>query len=374
MNLFSKLTFFVLVCTAIIYPNQEAEAQDPRFSQYYAAPMRINPAMVGVMDGSWRVGVNYRTQWSAVLGKAYKTFGAMGDVRIPVFKDDFVGVGIGAMTDVSGVGNYNTTDVNLGFSYRKKLSQKSRYIRNSSVSYLVAGAQIGFGQRAIKWDNLTYSTQWVGETGTYNTQIYSGENPNVRTSRMYFDASAGLMWYGTFGRRRSVYAGAGVYHLNRPDISLFNRPAKDSLGNSLGSGVENLYMRWVLQAGGEVLVGGRNSSISLLPGVVTMFQGPSTEINAGLGVRYKAPKYDDFAFRLSVWTRLANDFSGSIGSDALIFIVGLDYLNFQFGISYDVNISALRAASSGRGAMEFSLIYTNPGDAKRRDGCPSFNF
>lgn len=374
MKLFYRRLFFALILAVIANFSQEIKAQDFRFSQYYAAPLRINPAMAGIIDGSWRVGLNYRSQWGAILNKAYKSFGVMADTRLPVFRDDFVGLSFGAMTDISGRGGYNTTDVNLGFSYHKKLSQGSRYTNNSGASYLVAGAQFGFGQRALKWSNLTYSTQWVGETGTYDPSLYSGENPNVRSSRIYVDASAGMMWYGTFGRRRSAYAGIATYHLNRPDISLFNRPAKDSLGNPIGSAVERLYMRWVLQAGGEILIGGRNSALSLLPGWVTMFQGPSTEVSTGLGICYKAPKYDAFALRFSIWNRLSNNLTGNMSSDALIFIVGLDYSNLQLRISYDANVSALRAISNGRGAMEFSLIYTNPSDTKHQRGCPSFNF
>ena len=40
-------------------------AQDPRFSQYFASPMTLNPALTGNIDGSLRVAVNFRQQWWA---------------------------------------------------------------------------------------------------------------------------------------------------------------------------------------------------------------------------------------------------------------------------------------------------------------------
>src|SRR5690606_22982360 len=90
-------------------------------------------------------------------------------------------------------------------------------------------------------------------------------------------------------------------------ISLFARPVQDTSGSSFGVPVEKIPMRFVTHAGGEILVGGRGSSVSLIPGVVAMFQKPSTEINFGLSVKYQQPKYDDFALRLGVWNRLVTN-------------------------------------------------------------------
>ena len=41
-------------------------AQDIHFSQYYSAPLTINPALTGGFAGDYRAGVNYRTQWGSV--------------------------------------------------------------------------------------------------------------------------------------------------------------------------------------------------------------------------------------------------------------------------------------------------------------------
>ena len=41
--------------------------------------------------------------------------------------------------------------------------------------------------------------------------------------------------------------------------------------------------------------------------------------------------------------------------DALILFAGLDYKNARLGISYDVNLSPLKAASQYQGGMEISL-------------------
>ena len=46
--------------------------------------------------------------------------------------------------------------------------------------------------------------------------------------------------------------------------------------------------------------------------------------------------------------------------DAIIPSVLFEIGSYAIGIGYDVNISQLRAATSSRGGMEFSIRYINP--------------
>ncbi len=376
MKIFQKLSLSLAFCVTAV---GSALAQDARFSQYYAAPMRLNPAMTGVFEGNWRVGANYRTQYGSILGNAYNTYSVNGEGKFSVGSQDYVAVGLSATADAAGSAAYKQTDMFVSASYLKRLSKtRRRYGRNRSESFLAAGAQVGFGQRGVNWANLTYSTQYVVDDNTYNQGMYSGESNNARANRIYPDMSAGLLWYGTFGRRRSVYVGGAVYHVNRPNISLFNDAARDTSGRIVGT-TERLYMRWVGHAGGEVLLGGDGSSISLLPGMAIMAQGPSLEVNAGLSLRYQGAKFDDFAFRLGVWNRLSNRANRAVaadaaklGTDAVVLMLGIDYRGLQMGFSYDATLSSLQQQVNGQGSMEFSVIYTHDGDLKRGQGCPTF--
>jgi len=379
MKLFSKHLFFGACIAALFLGIQDAKAQDQRYSQYYAAPARMNPALAGVFDGAFRLGLNYRTQWGANMNKAYNSASFTADGRTPIFKDDFLGFGFNAMYDRAGMAGYSVTELGFDVNYQKKLYQGRGALGKQYTQFLVAGGHVGLGQRAVNWEKLTYSEQWDPETvGYYNTNFSSGENMlAVRQNRLYPEFHAGLMWYGTFGKRRSAYGGASISHLNRPDVSLFWRAPVDTSGNSFGGPIERLPMRFTIHGGGEILLGGRGGSLSLLPGAVMMFQGPSTEINFGLSMKYQAQQYDDFAFRFGVWTRIANQFvtitDATIGMDAVIVHVGLDFNQLQFGFSYDATLSKLMAINNTRGSFEFSLFYIFPGDAKRQQGCPSFN-
>ncbi len=94
-----KKSLFVFLCIAVFQLN--SLAQDPGFSQFYASPLTLNPALTGKFDGLYRVAGNYRDQWPAV-NKAFITSTAsldMGILRNRLNSGDTWGIGIMAMTD-----------------------------------------------------------------------------------------------------------------------------------------------------------------------------------------------------------------------------------------------------------------------------------
>ncbi|HXP51312.1 MAG TPA: type IX secretion system membrane protein PorP/SprF, partial [Bacteroidia bacterium] len=42
--------------------------QDVHFSQFYESPLTLNPALCGVFNGQIFAEVNYRSQWTSVMG------------------------------------------------------------------------------------------------------------------------------------------------------------------------------------------------------------------------------------------------------------------------------------------------------------------
>src|ERR1041385_4230493 len=55
-----KDKFLVLV---VITLTTNVCAQDPSFSQFFASPLNVNPALTGDIGTKWRVISNYRNQW-----------------------------------------------------------------------------------------------------------------------------------------------------------------------------------------------------------------------------------------------------------------------------------------------------------------------
>ena len=55
-------------------------AQDLHFSQFMNSPLVTNPANTGFMpEGDYRLGINYRNQWSSIMAVPYKTMSAFAD-------------------------------------------------------------------------------------------------------------------------------------------------------------------------------------------------------------------------------------------------------------------------------------------------------
>src|SRR5436189_5128484 len=97
-----------MVLTLISY------SQDLHFAQFFNSPLTTNPANTGfIPDGDYRLGMNYRNQWSAIMAVPYKTMSAFGDVQVMQNSDytGWMGLGGVILHDVSGSGNITSTNV-----------------------------------------------------------------------------------------------------------------------------------------------------------------------------------------------------------------------------------------------------------------------
>ena len=58
-----KIILTLAICVTLV---SAATAQDPNFSQFFASPLTLNPALTGKFDGVVRVAGNYRNQWPTI--------------------------------------------------------------------------------------------------------------------------------------------------------------------------------------------------------------------------------------------------------------------------------------------------------------------
>ncbi|HWC54182.1 MAG TPA: type IX secretion system membrane protein PorP/SprF, partial [Chitinophagaceae bacterium] len=73
-----KLIVTLILCEALV---SASNAQDPNFSQFFASPLTLNPALTGKFDGVYRVAGNYRNQWPTI-NNAFTTATASIDFGI----------------------------------------------------------------------------------------------------------------------------------------------------------------------------------------------------------------------------------------------------------------------------------------------------
>lgn len=337
MNKINSYVTFILV-TVIA---GTTVSQDIHFSQFYRTPLLINPALTGTFTGNHRAFINYRNQWKSV-GTPYKTFAVAYDM--PFYKNKwdggFLGAGLSFFNDKAGTSNFSTTQINLSLS---------GIVLINSQQKISAGIQGGLTQMSIDYTNVKWGNQFV--KGSYDPNEPPRE-PNLNNKPSYYgDINAGLSWrYAktetniSSKDQMSATAGISLFHINRPKQNLFSTQ------------IERLYTKLVIHGSANIGLKGLNSFF--VPSLIFYKQGKTYEFTAGALIRYRIKEE-------SRYTGLVKESSISIGLhyrhlDALIPSVIFDVSGFSVGISYDINISGLTKASSGRGGIEISLKYINP--------------
>ncbi len=341
--------FFTLLFSCLFFAN--THAQDIHFSQFYAAPLNLNPALTGAFNGNLRGILNYRNQWNSFA--PFNTFAASVDMNFgsSFLKNDLMGLGLSAFNDRAGSTDFSSTEVNISYAYIKMLGNQFHR------SYLSAGFQGGYAQKSVNYLAMTFANQYNGVN--YDPTIGTGE-AIAFDNRSFIDLSAGLVYYLVPREDRfSMYIGGSVFHVNEPD-------------QSIGASEDKLYMRQSAQFGFQKPVG---KMTSLVGGYCGNFQGPYVEHVAGLNLKFylDGMQYSSTAISFGIWQRIVKDVEATYQSDATVILARVDYGQFSAGFSYDVNISSLTAASKNNGGPEISLTYIAPLPEKpRKIPCPKF--
>src|ERR1700744_5796366 len=111
---------FIIIIAALsqLLIAERSNAQiDPHFSQYYAYPLWLNPALTGVINGESRVNANFKDQY-ATISNAYQTGALSADFR----PSDKVGLGINILDQAAGSAGYNYFTAYGSFGYGVPIS------------------------------------------------------------------------------------------------------------------------------------------------------------------------------------------------------------------------------------------------------------
>lgn len=333
---------FLFLCT-----NSILNAQDLHFSQWYNSPLSTNPANTGfIPDADYRVGANYRNQWSAVMSMPYKTYSVWGDAQ--VFRDKiysgWMGLGGMILRDVAGTGALTTTKAYASVAYHQMLG----------VAHLLsAGFNAGITNKRINQHELRFPDQFDGFffDGTIPSSVVIDNN-----AINYLDVQLGINY--AYFPNKDVYVNLGVaaWHLNRPRESFFD---SDVMGfdnriapryTAFANAIIKTNDYWIVnpmgyysrQAGASEFVIGFNTHYNLSGDGETQLIG---------GLMYR-------------------------GGDAVIPQVGFQWKFLRLTFSYDGTMSGMKNFNQTRGAYEFSII--NPGfylpssKEYRQTLCPKF--
>ena len=318
-------------------------AQDPNFSQFFASPMTLNPALTGKFDGVYRFATNYRNQWPT-FNNAYTTMTAsldMGIMKNRISELDQFGIGIMGYSDKAGNGVLNSTYYGLSLAYHKGIDENGYH-------QIGAGFQGTYMNKLLDLNKVYFEDQLTpfGFTGVTSESFTSQQ---VKLS--YFDMNAGVFYNGSSNGYNNFYLGASMYHINRPKETF-------QKGNFL------LNARTTIQAGGKIPVGPYNF-LHFAANYSMQAKAHNTMVGGAFALNVNGDEESPTNLYLGSWYRF---------EDAVIPYLGLEFGEWRFGASYDVNISSLKPGSNTRGGVEVSLIYIKkPIDPNAKKlGCPIF--
>jgi len=331
MRLYLKRQFTKICAGLLLLLAINMDAQDPIYSQYYTAPLQLNPAFAGNTDYPL-FHANYRLQWPAIA-QAYTTYSASYD---QYFDRTRSGLGFQVLSDDAGNGILKTIKLAGIYSYR---------IQFDADYNLKIGLEAGYIQTRLDWNKLVFSDQLDPSTGIITSGgsiIPSTEIQPDRLSSGILDVSSGILFYSPL-----YYVGLSFKHINTPENSL--------LGSS--DSFVGLPTRFSLHGGMQINFdrgNKRDEGSFISPNVLLLKQGGFYQMNVG--------SYGSFKnLLLGFWYRTTFN-----NSDAVIFSAGakLDTIKLQY--SYDLTISELAVNTGGTHEISIKMALESLGPQKSK--------
>ena len=351
-----------------------AQAQDIHFSQYYASPLTLNPALTGKFDGFARVDGIYRGQYYGLSQSSsiFRTPAISADFSL--FKDKMngnaLGIGLSVVNDAqtstgndpsgngTSTGKINTTSIALDLGYTLNLNKAK-------------SMQISIGlEPSITMKNTNGAYEYPQ---AFNSNLqYDVASPNneqlAQAKKTYFNFAYGLFFNHKPIDILTYYLGFSMNNVARPQTAVI-------LTNNPNGKLNFLY---VVHGGLEITVA---KKWTLIPGFLYQNTAKANEANAGItagydvmdksvnGVRQKATIY------IGIWNRMGNDVGSAFQYRNITPKIGFDYRRFRVDFAYDISMGNIaQDAHPVAGIyrpqayeLAISYIFGGPKPIKERD-------
>ncbi len=340
--MFKKIAIIAVIFQSLISPTL-TKGQDLHFSQFFNSPLTTNPANTGfIPDADFRIGINYRNQYSSILNAPYKTISAFADMQL--FRDKlengWLGIGGVLLSDKAGTGGLRSDKFYGSVAYHQLLGYSS---------LLSAGFNLGYVSKRIDPTVLKFPDQ-------FNGSFFDSNIPtNVQFTNVnidYYDMQVGLNY--AYFPKEDIYINAGysVHHVNKPKESFFgdNTEAGKIPIRQIG------FVNAILKVSPRVIIN---------PNIYYTTQTKAVELTGGLNANYNLSEYGENQLILGLYYR---------NKDAVIPIAGFETKKVSFTFSYDATTSSLKNFNNYRGAAELSIIKKGfyKGNEDRQTMCPKF--
>lgn len=315
----------------------EGRSQDVQYSQFFAAPLYLNPAFTGASELT-RLGANYRNQWPG-LDHSFHSYSAYIDHYM---FDINSGMGLIINANRQSQSRLSTNEVGLSYSYKLHLGEDS---------YLRFGGQASFITRDAYFGDLIFGSQLDLDRGLIDD--FSGELFAEDYKHSFVDYNFGMVFH-----TEMFWFGVSGHHLTEPNISFLDGnfsqlpmklSAHGGIKFDLGEGMINNYYS------------NSRQERSAFFAFNYKHQDPFNQLDIGTQIFIEP-------LVLGVWYRGFPVKYSMPNNESLVGLVGfvLDS-GVDIGYSFDFTFSKLNLMSSA-GAHEISIRYTFLyGDPKERN-------
>ncbi|MFZ9695648.1 MAG: PorP/SprF family type IX secretion system membrane protein [Chitinophagaceae bacterium] len=323
--MFSKLktilTFLLVVKSLVLI------AQDPHYTQFYSAPLTINPAYTGVFSGNLRMGTIYRSQWSS-MASPFTSMVASVDGKLfndGVYHQNPFNMGIMMQSDKTLKGALTSSNLTATAAYHIPLNMEG----DQSIGL---GLSATYGKRNFNFNNLSSASQFT--SGGFDLTLPSGEVA-FENMKPYLSVGAGVLYCNTNEEEGSFFEiGAAAFHVNRPLETILYEgtsviPMRVSAHTFLQRYVSDdllidLRLMYQLQTGADYLMGGF--------ALKKLLESDPEGSLLGLGCWYRT-------------------------GDAIAPNIFAEFKSMRVGFSYDIQLNGIRKTAAPASSMEFSLQY-----------------
>lgn len=339
-----KIYLFITFCILSL----AIQAQDVQYSQFYANPLYLNPAMTGGSEMT-RIGVLYRNQWPG-LDQSFTSYSASIDHYIFGANS---GVGLIFNQSQQSMANLQVSEIGASYAYRARLGFRS---------FLRVGGQVSYMERDAYFGSMVFGSQIDDNTGAIGD--FSGENLGADSRHQFMDYSFGALFH-----TENIWLGASAHHVTQPNISFLDGEISElPLKISAHGG-----MKFDLSGGSSTeFFNQRKGTKELTVAFNYKDQGPFTQLDLGTQVNFQP-------LVLGVWYRgIPVSENSQPNHESIIALVGISLGGgLDIGYSHDFTLSSLGNANTG-GAHELSLRYSFlAGSAKgrgRTSSMPCFKY
>jgi len=312
---------------ALLFISLSSKAQDMQYSQFYAAPMYLNPAFAGASEMT-RIGVNYRNQWPG-LGQTLNSYSAYIDHYLFNLNS---GVGLIVNGTQESMANLSTMEVGAVYSYRLQLGFRS---------FLRFGGQASFVSRDANFSNMVFGSQ-IDVNG--NIGDFSGENLGADAKHRFLDYNFGMLF-----NNENLWLGISAHHITQPNISFIeDGTSRLPMKLSAHGGVKFDLSNGMTRNFYNNTMGARE----LVLAFNYKHQDPFNQLDLGAQVNLQPIVF-------GLWYRGMPTFNNALpNNESLIGVFGISLASgLDIGYSYDYTLSKLGHANTG-GAHEISMRFS----------------